>query len=332
MALRIRKLETREDVYDITVQDNHNFYANDILVHNCEITLPTEPVSAADPEAGEIALCTLSATNWGLINKPEDFEKPCRLAVEALDALLDYQQYPLEAARKATMWRRPLGIGIINLAYFLAKRGLRYDSSALETVHEYAEAWSYYLIKASADLAERKGAPARACDTKYHKGILPIDTYKASVDELVKPVYRMPWDSLREQLGRTSIRNSTLMALMPAECQSLDNQVMLENGDSISLGELIQDLGKIDVDAVHESQAIGQRYTLSSPVRLAGGITAHECYYNGPASVTEIEMEDGSIYRFTENHQLLVNRNGKETWVLVADLHEDDDIVGFDGK
>ena len=109
--------------------------------------------NADDPD-GEIALCTLSAINWGMINDPSDFEKPCTLAVSALDALLDYQEYPMAAAQISTMNRRPLGIGIINLAYFLAKRGLKYDDEALSVIDEYAEAWSYYLIKASADLAE----------------------------------------------------------------------------------------------------------------------------------------------------------------------------------
>jgi ribonucleoside-diphosphate reductase alpha chain len=182
-----------------------------------EITLPTKPVSVDYPDQGEIALCTLSAINWGLINKPEDFEKPCRMAVEALDALLDYQEYPVSAAERATKDRRPLGVGIINLAYFLAKRGLKYDQGALETVHEYAEAWSYYLIKASADIAARKGACPLSSETKYQQGRLPIDTYKRSVDDLVEPVYRMPWDNLRAQLQATGIRNSTLMACMPAE-------------------------------------------------------------------------------------------------------------------
>jgi ribonucleoside-diphosphate reductase alpha chain len=297
-----------------------------------EITLPTEPVSAQNPDQGAIALCTLSAINWGMINKPEDFEKPCRMAVAALDALLDYQEYPLESARRATHSRRPLGIGINNLAYFLARRGLKYDADALPVIHEYAEAWSYYLIKASADLAASKGACPLSPETKYHQGRLPIDTYKSDVDQLADPTYRMDWEGLRAQLREHGIRNSTLMAIMPSECQSLENQVMLENGDSISLGELIQNLGKIDIDAVHKSQAVGQRYTLASPIRLADGITAHECYYNGPASVTEIEMEDGNVYRFTENHQLLVNRDGQIMWVLVADLHEGDDIVGFEDK
>jgi ribonucleoside-diphosphate reductase alpha chain len=183
----------------------------------CEIDLPTKPLQSADDPNGEISLCTLSAINWGLINDPSEFEKYCTLSVRALDALLDYQDYPIEAAYRSTMNRRPLGIGIINLAYFLAKRGLKYDDGAFDTVDEYAEAWSYYLIKASADLAAEKGKINKNYETKYGSGILPIDTYKEAVDNLVKPNERMPWQSLREQLQDSGIRNSTVMALMPAE-------------------------------------------------------------------------------------------------------------------
>ena len=182
-----------------------------------EIDLPTKPLQNADDPDGEIALCTLSAINWGMINDPKDFEKPCTLAVRALDALLDYQEYPMPAAQISTMNRRPLGIGIINLAYFLAKRGLKYNDEALSVIDEYAEAWSYYLIKASADLAEEKGACPKSDETKYHHGLLPIDTYKKEVDELTPHKERMPWKKLREQIKKTGIRNSTLMALMPAE-------------------------------------------------------------------------------------------------------------------
>ena len=182
-----------------------------------EIDLPTKPLQNADDPDGEIALCTLSAINWGMINDPSDFEKPCTLAVRALDELLDYQEYPMAAAQISTMNRRPLGIGIINLAYFLAKRGLKYDDEALSVIDEYAEAWSYYLIKASADLAEEKGACPKSDETKYHHGLLPIDTYKKEVDGLVPHKERMPWKNLRKQIQENGIRNSTLMALMPAE-------------------------------------------------------------------------------------------------------------------
>ena len=183
----------------------------------CEIDLPTQPLSSYDDDAGEIALCTLSAINWGIIDDTKDFEKYCTLTVRALDNLLDYQQYPVKAAEIATMNRRPLGVGIINLAYFLAKRGLKYDDEALNIIDEYAEAWSYYLIKASAELAEEKGACLLSDETKYASGKLTIDTYKGAVDNLVKRKSTMDWDSLRNALKEHGIRNSTLMALMPAE-------------------------------------------------------------------------------------------------------------------
>lgn len=183
----------------------------------CEINLPTKPLTDFNDEEGEIALCTLSAINWGKINKPEDFKKPCELAIRGLDALLSYQNYPVKAAHNATMKRRPLGVGIINLAYWLARNNTSYEEPDLELLDEYAEAWSYYLIKASADLAHEQGAPSGNKETKYGHGVVPIDTRKLEVDELVPHQERMPWDQLREQLHKTGIRNSTVMALMPSE-------------------------------------------------------------------------------------------------------------------
>jgi ribonucleoside-diphosphate reductase alpha chain len=183
-----------------------------------EIDLPTVPLRDVNDEDGRIALCTLSAINWGNVKSPHDFEKMCRLAVRGLDALLSYQNYPILAARLATEEFRPLGVGIINFAYFLAKNDVSYsDPKALALVDEYAEAWSYYLLKASADLAEEQGACTRWKDLKSANGVLPIDTRKADVDELVPYQERMPWQSLREQIQGTGQRNATLMALMPAE-------------------------------------------------------------------------------------------------------------------
>jgi ribonucleoside-diphosphate reductase alpha chain len=185
-----------------------------------EIALPTKPLTDVNDPDGEISLCTLSAINWGMIKEPKDFEKPCTLAVRALDELLDYQDYPINAARSSTMNRRPLGVGIINLAYWLAKNDLSYqniDAAGLAKLHEYTEAWSYYLIKASVDLAKEKGACPKSNETKYAQGIMPIDTYKTDVDELTAPVYKMDWAKLRQDARDYGIRNSTLMALMPSE-------------------------------------------------------------------------------------------------------------------
>lgn len=183
----------------------------------CEITLPTTPLKDIHDEEGEISLCTLAAINWGKIKKTSDFEKPCTIAVRALDALLDYQSYPVRAAEIGTRNRRPLGVGIINFAYWLARNDTNYSDPNLALIHEYAEAWSYYLIKASVDLAEEAGACPKSDETKYAKSIMPIDTYKREVDELVNPDYKMDWNALQVRAYDHGIRNSTLMALMPAE-------------------------------------------------------------------------------------------------------------------
>jgi ribonucleoside-diphosphate reductase alpha chain len=186
----------------------------------CEINLPTKPLTSVEDEEGEISLCTLAAINWGNIKTPKDFERVCRLSVRALDELLTYQNYPVNAAERSTMKRRPLGVGIINFAFWLAKNDLNYqdiDENGLALVDEWAEAWSYYLIKASADLAVEKGAIPGNNETKYGLGITPNMTYKTEVDELVPHKERQNWKSLRKQLQKTGIRNSTLMALMPAE-------------------------------------------------------------------------------------------------------------------
>ncbi len=187
-----------------------------------EITLPTEPFTQPNlfDDTARISLCTLAAINLGKIKTPEDFEIPCTIAVRALDALLDYQNYPVLAAELSTQEYRPLGVGIINLAYFLAKNNFSYDEvskEGLQFLHEYMEAWSYYLIKASVDLAEEKGACKLVENTKYSQGILPIDTYHKNVDKLVDPIYKKDWQSLRNRLQKFGIRNSTLMALMPSE-------------------------------------------------------------------------------------------------------------------
>ena len=185
-----------------------------------EITLPTKPLNDINDPEGEISLCTLSAINWGNIKSPADFEKACKLAVRGLDALLDYQNYPVLAAQLSTEKRRPLGVGIINFAYWMAKNDLSYQDitkEGLELVDEWAEAWSYYLIKASADLAVEQGNISGINETKYGQGITPNQTYKKDLDELVKHKERQDWKGLRTQLKATGIRNSTLMALMPSE-------------------------------------------------------------------------------------------------------------------
>jgi len=186
-----------------------------------EIALPTKPLRHVNDEEGEIALCTLSAFNLGTIESLDDLEEMANLAVRALDSLLDYQEYPVPAARNATMGRRTLGIGVINYAYYLAKNGVRYsDGSANALTHRTFEAIQYYLMKASMNLAKELGPCPKFNETTYAKGIMPIDTYKRDIDTICDEPLHLDWDSLRQEVQKHGMRNSTLSALMPSETSS----------------------------------------------------------------------------------------------------------------
>ena len=186
-----------------------------------EIALPTKPLDNINDPNGEIALCTLSAFNLGALNSLDELEGLADLTVRALDALLDYQDYPVEAARTATMNRRTLGIGVINYAYYLAKNGVRYsDDSALGLTHRTFEAMQYYLLKASVNLAKEYGACPLFNQTVYSQGKLPIDTYKKDLDAVCSEPLLCDWESLRSDIVKYGLRNSTLTALMPSETSS----------------------------------------------------------------------------------------------------------------
>lgn len=186
-----------------------------------EITLPTRPLADINDEHGEIALCTLSAFNLGAIDDLSELENTADLIVRALDALLDYQDYPVKAAYHASMRRRALGVGVINYAYYLAKNGARYsDGSALGLTHRTFEAIQYYLLKASNQLAREQGACTGFAETRYAQGILPIDTYKKDVDSFCAEPLLLDWESLRADIRAHGLRNSTLTALMPSETSS----------------------------------------------------------------------------------------------------------------
>ncbi|WP_435949038.1 class 1a ribonucleoside-diphosphate reductase subunit alpha [Psychrobacter sp. DM8] len=186
-----------------------------------EIALPTKPLDNINDEEGEIALCTLSAVNLGKVDNVSDIEEPAELIVRALDALLDYQDYPVKAAHNGSMRRRTLGVGVINYAYYLAKNGVRYsDDSALGLTHQTFEALQYYLLKASNKLAKEQGACPAFNETTYSQGILPIDTYKKDLDKICQEPLHLDWETLRSEITEHGLRNSTLTALMPSETSS----------------------------------------------------------------------------------------------------------------
>lgn len=186
-----------------------------------EIALPTKPIKKVDDPDGEVALCTLSAFNLGALESLDELEELSELIVRALDALLDYQAYPLPAAENASMSRRTLGVGVTNYAYYLAKHGVRYsDGSANDLTHELFESMQYFLLKASNELAREKGACPKFNETMYSEGILPIDTYKKEVDEYCQTPLKRDWETLRADIVEHGLRNSTLTAIMPCETSS----------------------------------------------------------------------------------------------------------------
>ncbi len=204
--------------------NTHSSFIDKIEMSNLcqEITLPTKPLNHIDDESGEIALCILSAINVGKIRDLEDLQSLCDLAVRGLDELIDFQKYPIRAAEIATKARRSLGIGYIGLAHYLAKHNLSYqDPESWKLVHDLSEAFQYYLIKSSTNLAKEKGACEYNHRTKYGKGILPIDTYKKDVDGIVPNELQYDWESLRTQVLEYGVRNSKLSAQMPSESSSV---------------------------------------------------------------------------------------------------------------
>ncbi len=203
--------------------NEHSSFLDKVSMSNLcqEITLPTVPLNHIDGE-GEIALCILSAVNVGKINKLDELENLCDLAVRGLEELIDYQNYPVEAAERSTLNRRSLGIGYIGLAHYLAKHGYKYDDpAAWKSVHDLSESFQYYLLKSSNTIAQEKGKCGYFHRTKYAEGILPIDTYKRDIDEFCGSELNHDWNSLRNDIKEHGLRHSTLSAQMPSESSSV---------------------------------------------------------------------------------------------------------------
>jgi ribonucleoside-diphosphate reductase alpha chain len=221
--LKERAETGRVYIMNIDHCNSHSSFKDKVNMSNLcqEITLPTDPLQHIDGE-GEIALCILSAINVGKLKQLDDLEELCDLAVRGLEELIDYQNYPINAAEVSTKNRRSLGIGYIGLAHYLARQGEHYnDPRAWQLVHELTEAFQFYLLKSSNELAKEKGKCGYFDRTKYADGILPIDTYKSDVDEIVPNKLNYDWETLRAEIQAHGLRHSTLSAQMPSESSSV---------------------------------------------------------------------------------------------------------------
>ncbi|NMJ87595.1 MAG: ribonucleotide-diphosphate reductase subunit alpha, partial [Thaumarchaeota archaeon] len=224
MSILKERAETgRIYIMNIDHCNTHSSFKDRITMSNLcqEITLPTEPISHIDGE-GEIALCILSAVNVGLIKDLDELEPLCDLIVRSLDEIIDHQKYPVKAAEISTRNRRSLGVGYIGLAHYLATLGLGYEmKTAWKEVDKLTEAFQYYLLKSSNQLAKEKGQCKDFNKTKYSDGILPIDTYKKEVDEIISRKLSYKWEELRKDIKEFGLRHSTLSAQMPSESSSV---------------------------------------------------------------------------------------------------------------
>src|SRR5210317_984416 len=265
-ALIKERAETgRIYIMNVDHANTHSSFKDTVYMSNLcqEITLPTKPLQHIDDENGEIALCILSAINVGVIKELDDLEDLCDLAVRALEEIIDYQRYPIKAAEISTKARRSLGIGYIGLAHYLAKNHAKYeDKKAWKLVHNLSEAFQYYLLKASNELAKERGACEYFDRTKYADGILPIDTYKKDIDDVIGNKLNYDWELLRASIKEHGLRHSTLSAQMPSESSSVVSNAT--NGIEPPRGYLSVKKSKKGPlkQIVPQYQSLKQHYTL----------------------------------------------------------------------
>ncbi|QZE15817.1 ribonucleoside-diphosphate reductase subunit alpha [Halosquirtibacter laminarini] len=225
LSILQERFETgRVYIFNTDHVNTNSAFASPIYMSNLcqEITLPTKPIEHVEDEDGEVAMCILSNINLGKIDSIEELDNLTMLLVRFLDRLIDYQTYPLTSAERSTHSRRSLGIGVSDLFHFLARHGVHYHSiKGRNMIHRYMERFQYGLIKASVEIAKERGCCSAFDQTTYAQGILPIDRYCDAVDTLHEMNLECHWDSLRQDILKYGMRNSTLSAIPPAASSSI---------------------------------------------------------------------------------------------------------------
>jgi len=197
----------------------HTIYQSNLCM---EILLPTLSFARLDDEKGRIALCTLGSLNWGAFRNPEDMRRAARILHRSLNNILDYQDFLSIQSKLSNDEIRPLGIGITNLAYWHAKRGLKYgEQDALAEVKSWMEHQAFYLTEASVELAEERGKCLSSDQTRYGQGKFPWELRAAGVNELTDFTAELPWEPLRERMIVSGVRNATVTAIAPVESSSV---------------------------------------------------------------------------------------------------------------
>lgn len=324
MSLKIEKLKEKIPVYDITVEDNHNFYANNILVHNC-----AEIVEVSTPD--ETAVCNLASIALpkfikGRTNLKFDFERLWQVVYRTivnLNKVIDRNFYPTEATRKSNMRHRPVGLGTQGLADLFIKLRLPYASDEAKKLNKQIFETMYHAaVTASMELAKEHGAYETFQGSPMSQGIFQFDMWN------VKPSDRYDWNKLREDVIKHGVRNSLLLAQMPtASCGVVDSMIYTSTGAK-SYAEIMNEqyIDWKEIEQTNEQHWIEFKNPIQVKTRF-GLKTSDKIFYNGHKEIVTLELEDGTVMKYTENHKFLINRNGNEMWVEVKDLCEGDDIV-----
>jgi len=347
--IKIEKVKNRP-VYDITVNKNHNFYANDILVHNCAEIVEATGITKTQKDilgnkellekiglsefygkesVNETAVCNLASVALPKFinkNKTYNFNKLYDIAYAAivnLNNVIDVNFYPSEGAKFSNLCHRPVGLGVQGLADVFFQLGLSYESEEAKLLNkEIFETIYYASIKASCDLAKEQGTYTTYEGSPISQGKLQFDLWGT------KPTKRWDWDKLREEVKKHGVRNSLTTCIMPtASCQVSSTKI--QTLDGVKSYQEIMDSMNIDWKNIEETNEQGW-IVFKEPlyVKTRFGIKKSEkIFYNGHVETIDIEMEDGTIFTCSENHKFLVNRDGKEEWIRADELKENDDII-----
>jgi ribonucleoside-diphosphate reductase alpha chain len=308
--------------------ETHPIYQSNLCA---EVVLPNRSFKRLDDDTGRISLCTLGSINWGSFRNPEDMRRACRILHRSLNNILDYQDFLSIQSKLSNDEIRPLGIGVTNLAYWHAKKGLKYgDKDALAEVKSWIEHQAYFLTEATVELAKERGACKDSALTRYGKGIFPWELRANGVNELTDFTPELDWETLREEMKQYGVRNATLMAIAPVEsCQSWRNQLAMADGNRLNFHEMLEQVG-VNWQQIEATAEPGTEIELPTPIEIEGrhGVEiVTKVVYNGLKPTNKIEFEDGTIMYFTDNHRLLINRDGTERWAYVFELQDGDEIV-----
>lgn len=325
--IKIKKLEEKQDVYDIQVPETQNFYATNILVHNCEIFQYSDEESTA--------ICTLSSIvlkNY-IVDGKFDFTllyNEVRKVVRSLNKVIDINTYSTDKGRKGGLEQRAIAIGVQGLAdvfyimdyVFTSEEAKKLNKQIFETIY-------FAAITESKDLCKYgKYAPYKFFNgSPMSEGIFQYDMWGLTEENLSG---MWDWNELKNEVKQHGVCNSLFTAQMPVACQTSDTKIITEEG-VLSFREICE-MNNINVDEVESEKNGGVWFNFEKPLSvktMVGYHLSNKIYYNGHTEIYNIEMEDGSIFKCSSEHKFLVEREGQQIWIKVKDMVEGDDIINI---